>query len=156
MKIAITKGGDVLHITMRGDFNESLDSHLSALSQKIETGSVLFDAEKVEFINSLGARQWIGFMFGLGKRQVLCAFEKCSPSFVEACNLYPKFAPSKSLKSVMMPIQCGCGYEGNALLTESQWSQSDVMKGVTCPKCGSLPRASVDPDEYLQCVKDSD
>ncbi len=138
---------------MRGDFDEGLETHLAALASKIETTFVVFDAEKIELINSLGARQWIGFVMGLTKRQVQCSFEKCSPAFVEACTLYPKFVPAKSMRSLLMPVDCGCGYQGNYLLTEAQWSKTNVLDGASCPKCNGSLNAVVDPDEFLQSVK---
>ena len=154
MKFTISKNGDALHVAMRGDFDEGLEGHLSALAPKIETKSVVFDAEKIELINSLGARQWLGFVLGLTKRQVQCSFEKCSPAFVEACILYPKFVPAKSMRSLLMPVECGCGYQGHYLLTETQWSRANVLEGASCPKCNGSMHAAVDPDEFLQSVND--
>ncbi len=153
MKFTIAKNGDVLQVAMRGDFDEGLEAHLAALAAKIETTSVIFDAEKVELINSLGARHWIGFVLGLTKRQIHSSFERCSPAFVEACTLYPKFVPSKSMKSLMMPVECDCGYQGHAILTENEWSQTNVLNGCACPKCSGVLHPTVDPDDFLQSVK---
>ena len=153
LKFSISINGDQLHISMRGDFDEDLGSHLAGLASKIETSEVVFDAEKIELIHPVGAKQWINFIQGLVRRSVDCRFENCSSAFVEACGLYQKFVPQHAIMSLLFPVECQCSYRGHSALTEAQWSKPHVLEGLNCPKCGGPLHAAVNPDEFLQCVR---
>jgi hypothetical protein len=153
MKFSLARKDHVLCIAMRGDFDESLEGHLSALAPKIEESNVVFDAEHVELINSLGARHWIGFVVGLTKRQIGMTFERCSPAFVEACNLYPKFVPQKSMRSLLIPVDCRCSFQGTILMTDQQARMPDGYQKLSCPKCGAVPRCVIDPEDFLQSFR---
>ena len=110
MKISLTRSGQEILISFRGDLTEDCEEDLRSLLDKIEVPSVIFETERVELINSLGARHWIGFIQALTKKVKDVHFRKCSPAFVESCNAYPKFTPKNCIESVFLPARCDtCG-----------------------------------------------
>jgi anti-anti-sigma regulatory factor len=154
MKIAMTRAGDEMNIALRGDVNEASEEHFKSLLSKIEVSSVMFDVEKIELVNSLGARYWINFINALQKRNINLGFMKCSVAFVECCNIYPKFVPSGTLRSLMIMGECkSCGLQESVLLDASEFASDDPFVNKVCSKCKKPLASHVDLDEYLQSVR---
>ena len=154
MKISLTRSGEEMLISFRGDFTEDCEEDLRSLLDKIEVPSVVFETERVELINSLGAMHWIGFIQSLTKKVKSVRFRKCSPAFIESCATYPKFAPKNCVDSVFLPARCDfCGDIDPQLVHQDQFSSDSPLEGAKCPKCGGQLQPSVELDEYLQAVR---
>ena len=153
MKIALTRTGDEIAISLRGDINETVGDELQDLLGKIEVPSIVVDTERVELVNSLGTKIWIQFMQSLTKKNIRATFKNCSAAFVESCNISPKFAPPNSIKSLFILCGCSCGSEEYYLIDERHFASDNPVQGIKCKQCGNAVKAAVDPDEYLQCVR---
>lgn len=153
MKITLTRSGDEITVGMRGDVDEGSAEDFSTLLTKLEVPSVVFDAERVELVDSLGARQWINFIQSLTKKNIKLSFKNCSPAFVESCNIYPKFVPHHSIKSLYMPADCACGTQNLYLVTGDKFLADDPLSGMKCEKCGAGVTSVYEIGDYLQCVK---
>lgn len=153
MKISINRTGDELNVSLRGDMNESCEGDLQDLLGKIELPNLLVDVERVELINSLGARYWINFMMALAKRSTKVRFKRCSPAFIESCNTYPKFAPANSVESLFLPSKCStCGEVDAQLISKDQFGDQNPIQSLKCTNCGNQLEPSVDVEEFLQSV----
>jgi anti-anti-sigma regulatory factor len=156
MKITLLRNGEELVVTLRGDINESAEDDFRDLLAKIEVPKIVFETEKVELVNSLGARYWIDLVQSLAKRSIKMTFRKCSPAFVESCNMYPKFVPKNSIESLFVVAECSkCRCEESSLLTLTKCMAEDPLSGVNCGKCGSALVSTVDFVEYLQAVRET-
>lgn len=154
MKISITRSGSELLVSLRGDITEECEESLKDLLEKVEVPSVVIDTEKVELINSLGARIWINFIQGLTKKSPAVRFRRCSPAFIESCNTYPKFTPKNSILSLLLPARCqSCGDIDAQLVEQERFSADEPLDGLKCPKCGQMLMASVEVEEFMQCTR---
>lgn len=155
MKLGLTRSGDELMISLRGDINEACEDEFRELIDKIEVATVVFDAERVELINSMGARYWINLTQTLIRRSVSLRFRRCSPAFIESCNIYPKFVPKKSIESLFIPADCSvCHVHQMPVVSVGAFSIDDPFDQVRCNKCGGTLTAEIDLEEYLQCLKE--
>lgn len=154
MKISITRSGSELLISLRGDITEDCEESLRDLLEKVEVPSVVVDAEKIELINSLGARIWINFIQSLSKKSPNICFRRCSPAFIESCNTYPKFSPKNSILSLFLPARCeSCGDLDAQLVERERFYAEEPLDSLQCPKCGQKLIASVEVEEFLQCAR---
>lgn len=155
MKITFVRSGDEITVSIRGDINESSENEFKDLLARLEVPSVVFEMDKVDLINSLGARYWIGLIQPLAKQTPKIRFRKCSPSFVESCNIYPKFVPKHSIESLYLIVDCPqCMSQQTALVSRDNCLTADPASHARCPQCSGPVEPSVDLDEYLQCVRD--
>lgn len=154
MKISLTRSGEEMTISFRGDITEDCEDDLQGLLQKLEVPSVVIETERIELINSLGARLWINFVQTLTKKVPTIKFRRCSPAFVDSCNTYPKFTPKNSVESLFIPASCqSCGDVDAQLIERSHFSKENPLEGVQCDKCHQRLDPSVDVDEFLQGVR---
>ncbi len=153
MKISVSRAGDELTAVFRGDINETCEDELKDLLSKIEVPNLHIDTERVELVNSLGARFWVNFVQSIVKKGIKTSFKKCSPAIVECCNIYPKFMPASAIESLYVPCECqSCALEENVLLTQSDFKKPNPVSDAVCQKCKSPMQAQVELGEYLQCV----
>ena len=154
MKITITRSGNELTASLRGDLNESCEGELKDLLGKIEVPSLVVDAERVELINSLGARYWMIFMKALSKKATAVRFKRCSPAFVESCNMYPSFVPENSIESLFFPAKCqSCGEVDPALVIRENFSKENPVADHKCGTCQSPLEPSLDVEEFMQSTR---
>ncbi len=154
MKISISRSAQELAISLRGDLNESCEDALQDLLSKIEVPSLVIDVERVELINSLGARYWINFVQNLAKNSVRVRFSRCSPAFIDSCNTYPKFAPKNSIESLFLPAACpSCGDVDPQLVAKDMFSSDNPLESCRCQKCSKALLPSLDVEEFLQSVR---
>ena len=155
MKTSINRVGDELRISFRGDINDSCESELKDLLQKIEAPKVCLNLEHIELINSLGARIWLNFVRAVKPLTQDLTYQNCSVAFIECCNIYSKFAKPEAIVSLYVPAECTkCGRNANILCQSKQLLSDNAITPSTCSTCHSLMEPQVALEEYLQCLSE--
>lgn len=151
MKIHQHREGNELVIAIRGDITETSNEAFKELMESLESTVICFDMSKVELINSLGARHWIQFLENLRKTNMIISFKNCSVSFIEGCNIYPKFAIRGQIKSFYSVYECTkCDKELLVLIQTSSLKESPSAPNEFCSSCKSELRFFGDWDEVTQ------
>ena len=77
---------------------------VSTLQDRVK-GDCIFNLKKVEYVNSIGMKEWIGFMETFSKGRAI-TFEECSPSIINQINIIPEFSNYAKVKSFFAVFVC--------------------------------------------------
>jgi anti-anti-sigma regulatory factor len=153
MKASIKREGDVLLITLNGDFRDDTDEQLKSLLEKIESPAVHFDTFGIELINSMGTRAWVDFAQSLRRRKTNLRFNRCSTAFVEAANQTKTVARPNEIHSLVVPGHCKNCSRDISEVRDAAGLAPDTLT-LTCPQCSRPAALVVDAETYLMCLMD--
>jgi anti-anti-sigma regulatory factor len=151
MKASIKREGDVLFITLNGDFRDDTDEQLKSLLEKIESPAVQFDTYGIELINSMGTRAWVDFVQSLRRRKTNLRFNRCSTAFVEAANQTKTVARPNEIHSLVVPGHCKKCNQEIHIVRDVDGLSPDTLT-LTCPHCSQSAELLVDAESYLMCL----
>ncbi len=141
---------DALLVTLKGAMDETAGKSLSALHDHAKK-HVIFDFLQVEYVNSLGIRNWINFIrhFQEG-RQIL--YRECSPDIVMQMNMMPSFQGGGKIESFYASYECqSCGNDGR-LRFETKLDRERLEQALDeclCESCQKSVEIEEDKDSFL-------
>ena len=132
--IVITLKNGVYHLVGRLDEFSSLDMLVNA------TEPIVMDLAKVDWINSVGIRNFSFLVKGWGKKKYI--YRNCPVVFVDALNsVRSLMGAGGSIESLYIPVFCGrCDYEEEHLVTAEEIKDKSIFRAPRgrCAKCGEL------------------
>lgn len=144
-----TERGVLLTLSGRIDESARLDEVAAAVDE-----SVIIDLEGVEFINSMGARNWVNMMRAFADRAVAVTLRRCSEVIVFQMNMILEARMGAKVESVLAPYECeDCGDERFALLEVS----TDLVREQPtreCEECGGTAVFAEMPASYFLFLED--
>lgn len=141
---------EALLVTLRGPIDETAGKSLSTLHD-LSPNQVIFDFCQVEYVNSLGIRNWINFIrhFQEGRQIV---YRECPPDIVMQMNMMPSFQGGGRIESFYASYECPkCGYDGR-LRFETTQSKDELLTSLDklhCERCQSPVEIEEDKDSFL-------
>ena len=154
IQVMIEKEGEWTRVRFQGVLNEEAETKLKDIGQQLGP-KVYINFGKIESINSLGVRAWIGFLRDAQKNRTIM-FEECTPEVVSQMNMIPNFRGIAAIKSVYGQFICNsCNHSMNVLFEQGKnlpKSATDSLPPVVCPKCSSEMELAELDEEYLAWV----
>jgi anti-anti-sigma regulatory factor len=142
-------------LTGRLDEEARLDQLLVALSAP----RLVLDAAGVDFINSIGIREWIHLLIELRRRAASVALVRASEPLTAQLSMLRAARDSVDVRSVYVPYECtACLREENALIDIATHRASlAAMRApvLPCPECGGRMELADLPERYFLFVRDA-
>jgi anti-anti-sigma regulatory factor len=152
-KLEITIEGDAVErrVTLVGRIDEA--AHLDAMIADVAAKLVVIDTAGVFFLNSIGVRDWMRLVRGLGDKGSRLVLEGVSEPLVAQLNLIPNARGKATVASLHAPYLCdGCGLDTAMLLSiETYADELRAMKPpvLRCPECGGAMHLADLPERYF-------
>jgi anti-anti-sigma regulatory factor len=108
---------EVSYVKLAGVIDE--DNELTALTDKIPSGTAVIDLGEIERINSCGVRDWVNWLGKLEVQSTRAVLVECSPAIVAQINLVNNFTGSGVVKSFYVPYFCPDCDEEKVLLVDA-------------------------------------
>jgi anti-anti-sigma regulatory factor len=98
-------------VVLNGRIDEHATAALVKLQREIaDAKDVELDLRGVTAVNSIGVREWVGFVSGCCAAADGVELHQCSVAFVSQLNVVAGFAGTALVKSIMLPYLCEqCG-----------------------------------------------
>lgn len=136
-------------VTFHGEIDENVD--FGPLRSQL-AGSVIFDLENVQRINSCGVREWVNFVRDLTAVSEL-TFTRCSPATVTQLNMIYNFRGNAKVLSVYAPYICeNCDSEEDKLIDLAEQFTDGVLHELPelrCRECEEPMEFDEIPERYL-------
>ncbi len=141
----------VIEMIDRIDENLSLPNEKFRLSQKI-----IFDFDRLNFINSMGLHKWSKWMLSFDSRQQF-VLRNLRPDVVSKLNrIEGLLPPERTIESFYIVYECeNCGHEEEQLLrrgkeyieaVDGQDPKLLIASAINCDKC----KEAMKPDAWLE------
>ena len=138
-------------IVLSGRIDEA--ANLSGRVDTWSAGQVTVDSAAVTFINSIGVREWMRLIRGLGQRGSKIRLVRCAEVIIEQINMIDDARGDAEVTSFHAPYQCtGCGLEASMLLdVDAEGSLMRRMQAPsrTCPDCGQPMELYEVPEKFF-------
>ena len=133
-------------VALDGNINEVTDF---APLYKLQ-GPLVVDLGEVERINSLGVRNWIGFVHHIESTGLALTVERCPPVMVSQMSMISNFmGHSSRVKSALAPYLCpSCKHEHLQLVEIAPGGASIIGAKIPCPKCQTPMEIDELPETY--------
>jgi hypothetical protein len=145
-------------VILRGRLDES--APLAARAEAWAATEVAIDTAGVAFINSIGVREWMRLLRGLGARGARIRLERCAMVIIEQINMIEDARGSAEVASFHAPYQCtGCGLEASMLLDLADHGAAMrrmEAPAMTCPDCGQAMELFEIPEKFFSFLAASD
>ena len=147
--------GDSKNVRVR--FSGKIDAsgvEVNKLNQLV-SGDCIFNLKKVEYVNSIGMKEWIGFMedFSSGRKII---FEECSPSIINQINIIPEFTNYAKVTSFYSVFVCEeCQFQMDHLF-ETSLGYTQIMEQsekMVCRTCGNTMELDEYPKSYYSFLE---
>jgi anti-anti-sigma regulatory factor len=133
-----TESGSTL-VTLTGLINEGSEPYFQDLCASLPAASaspLQLDCFGIEYINSTGVVQWLQFLTQLGQSGHTYEFRRCSPTFVDYCVIFPRFAAHGKIRSVALPFSCDSCGESALEVAEMAGIEAFAAASKRCARCG--------------------
>jgi len=147
----IVEGGEKTRVVLKGDITEA--TNFKSLLPSV-VGRVDFDLSQVEYMNSLGVREWVHFLKEASIRGY--EFHACSVPFVLQASAVHGVLGRGTVASFFAPYVCnGCGHQEDRLLQSAAVLAADTREPptFTCPECGDALELDELPERYLAFLR---
>jgi predicted RNA-binding Zn-ribbon protein involved in translation (DUF1610 family)/anti-anti-sigma regulatory factor len=144
------------HLTLVGRIDDGAPLG-GLLGQLAAAGDVTIDTDGVTFVNSVGLREWIRLLHGLGARGQRIVLERLADVLITQMNTIGDLRGRAEVRSFHAPYACpACGAEVDpvvdavahrALLATGQ------APALPCPECGAAMALADFPERYLSIFK---
>jgi anti-anti-sigma regulatory factor len=157
MRIEVT--GDDRQRTARlvGRLDE--EAPLRALLGQLVAPHVVLDTAGVDFINSIGVREWIHMLDGLRKRGTRIGLVNVSEPMTAQLSMLRAARDRCEVTSVHVPYECaGCLREENVLVEIGPHRTALLAMRppvLPCPECGGRFELADLPERYFLFVRDA-
>lgn len=150
MSSALTWKSEGGRLRLSGRIDENAD--LAAFAADLPFDGATVDLGGLTRINSIGVREWMDFVGGLGSRKLRLV--RCAPVFVEQLNAIANFAGSTDVVSVLSEFECES--DGEASHVEVQ--VADVRAGKyplspRCPRCAAEMIPAQENELYFRFLR---
>src|ERR1700760_3972057 len=128
---AVHQKDDVTYVKMGGVIDE--DNELTALTERIQPGTVVIDLGEIERINSCGVRDWVNWLTRVEKGGGRVVLVECSPAIVSQINLVNNFTGQGVVKNFFAPYFCpNCDLEKVLLVETRDVAGTTPFKAPSC------------------------
>lgn len=142
-------GDDALALS--GSIDETSD--LDGLLDRARRGALVLDLAGVQFINSLGVRDWIRMQAEAARRGVAIDLRRVSEPIIHQLNMIIATRGASHVRSFYAPYACdACGLEDSLLVdVDANLPQLAglVAPAMTCPECGAQMAFNDFPERYF-------
>jgi hypothetical protein len=152
-----------LEVKLRGSravFAGRLDDavQLGELVSQLPPGDVVIDAAGINFVNSVGMREWIRLIRALRDRGPI-TLEAVSEVLITQMNQISQFRGVRILSFYASYACASCGCESSQLIDAV--AQAAVLRQMQvpklpCPECRAAMELGDYPERYLSILRDSD
>ena len=158
MRVAIEGSSREQRAVLSGRLDE--EARLDELTAALTAPRVSLDAAGIEFINSIGIREWIHLLHQLRQRGARVALVRVSEPLTAQLSMLQAARDQVDVVSVMVPYECAsCLREENALVEiEPNRAALVAMKPpvLPCPECGGRMELADLPERYFLFVRDAE
>jgi len=156
MRVEVDGDGREDRAVLSGRLDE--EARLEPLLEALQAPRVVLDTAGVDFINSIGIREWIHLLHGLHRRGARVALVRVSEPLTAQLSMLLAARDGVDVQSVHVPYECtGCLREENALVDVVRHrSALAAMTPPTlpCPECGGTMELADLPERYFLFVRD--
>jgi anti-anti-sigma regulatory factor/DNA-directed RNA polymerase subunit RPC12/RpoP len=146
LQIETTRAESGLVLVLSGKIDEG--SGLAELAGSIAE-PVTVDLQRVEFINSMGARDWVRLMRALNERSIPITLRRCSEVMVYQMNMIVEARSGAKVESIYAPYECAkCGFETYVLLDATPRLRREQPTH-ECEECGAAMSFADLPASYF-------
>ena len=141
-------------IVFNGAITERSDEVFEEIA-KIEDKEIIFNFEGIEYINSLGIRQWISFLKDFESNHSI-TFEKCTVDIVMQINLHSRFVGNSKINSFLCDFSCpSCEHELSKLFFPKDGYDKllTTLAEQDCPSCQTTLIPDVPEETYLSFLR---
>ena len=147
-------GSQNCSIFLSGSLDEDAWNELNQLNS-IQHSSVVISLRDLDYINSLGVRNWISFLklFGEGRKVV---FRECPSYFIKQLNMIPRLIGDAEVESFYGDFYCaGCDEEKNLIFETSEGYKglSEKFAKLACDVCNETLEFEEDFGSYFEFLK---
>ena len=125
---------------------------LDELVRQLPPGDVVLHTGGVNFVNSIGTREWMRLIRKLHGRGKV-TLEAVSEVLMYQMNMFSAFGNSVEIVSFHASYVCpACGCEASLLIDAAAYSEAQPQPGLpvpSCPECQSAMELSDFPERYL-------
>lgn len=135
-------------VALKGNINEA-----TSFAPLLRLGSpMVIDLSEVGRINSLGVRNWIGFVTQSEAMGQPIAVEKFPPVMVGQMSMISNFmGASSQIRSVLAPYLCpACHHEHLQLFEITPGGAGQIEAPLPCPKCKTPMELDELPETYMR------
>lgn len=128
-------------------------SRLVDFAEKLTSGKLAINLEKVSFINSVGVREWIRMLRKLADNGVEVQLRRCSEAMIHQVNMIVEAKGSAEVDSFYAPYQCDeCGFESSMCIEVGP--NRDMLRRMEapqleCPECKTAMDFNEIPERYF-------
>ena len=129
---------------------------ISKLTEKVD-GDCIFNLKKVEYVNSIGMKEWIGFMETFSKGRTI-TFEECSPSIINQINIIPEFSNYAKVNSFFAVFVCEECQLHTDHLFDTKLGYKKIMEEsekMVCKSCGHPMELDEYPKSYYSFLENN-
>jgi anti-anti-sigma regulatory factor len=150
LTVTVEHTGDADVVTLSGEVDDQ--ATLSDLTEQLAK-KVTVDLGGVRFINSVGVREWIVFLSGLGDRGAKVTLRNCSEPMVHQMSMVVEARGQAEVESFHAPFLCDdCASERSMVLAVGpnlEALKSRKVPAQKCPDCGGTMHFDDFPNRYL-------
>ena len=132
-------------------------SPVGDLAARLPPGPIIIDTGGVEFVNSVGLREWMRLVRTLSAQGTV-TLERVADPLMTQMNLISEFSGQVRIASFHAPYVCpACGAEANPLVDVDANAQAlAALKPppIPCPECGAAMELGDFPERYLSIFQD--
>jgi hypothetical protein len=146
------------HLAMRGSIDER-----SLLSTKVDDWSareVTIDTAGVQFINSIGVREWMRLLRGLTDGGARVRLERCAEVIIAQINMIDEARGDAAVISFHAPYLCGaCGCEASMLIEVAPHAAAlrrMEAPPLPCPDCRGQMHLHEVPERFFSFLSGVD
>lgn len=146
-QIVVKEDQDTVTLSLAGDINAQFawPAVPNAAGKKI-----MINLNGVQYINSVGVKNWIRTYPFLGKKVELY---EVNVHMMDSFNMTPAMQFDCKIKSFYLPVYCQKCEEKFELISADDVNFSDDPKIQLKPcSCGLMPEIDTDVDMYLTCI----
>ncbi len=136
---------------LSGSIDET--SQLGELLSRARNGRLVLDLDGVQFINSLGVRDWIRLQTEAIKQQLAIDLIRVSEPIIHQLNMIIATRGNSHVASFYAPYACdACGCEESLLIDADAHAASLaqlVPPAQTCPECAAQMAFNDFPERYF-------
>jgi anti-anti-sigma regulatory factor len=145
------------HCALVGRLDE--ESPLRSLVPAIQARRVVLDTAGIDFINSIGVREWIHMLASLRRGGAQVTLIRASEPLTAQLSMLRATREACDIQSVHVPYECaGCLREENVLI-EIGPNRSALLAMrppvLPCPECGGRFELADLPERYFLFVRDA-
>jgi anti-anti-sigma regulatory factor len=126
-------------------------SQLADLLNRAQNGQLVLDLAGVNFINSLGVRDWIRMQGEATKRGIAMELRRVSEPIIHQLNMIIATRGTSRIASFFAPYACdACGREESLLIDATDPGLVQlVAPPQTCPECAAQMAFNDFPERYF-------